>query len=66
MTALAERVQAAAALPPLSELAPADREELQREIARATALEDLPGRWQAAILAAESGEQPATGKSCCH
>lgn len=66
MTTLADRIEAAAATPPLSELSASDREELQRELARAAELEDLPGRWQAAILAAESGEPPPAGGHCCH
>jgi hypothetical protein len=65
MSTLGDRVRAAAAVPPLSELAAADRAELEREVARAGELEDLPGRWQAAILAAESGAPERSGH-CCH
>lgn len=61
---LADRVRAASAAPPLSDLSAGDRDELAYEIAQVDALEDLPGRWQAAILAAESGESP--GSHCCH
>jgi hypothetical protein len=52
--ALLERVRAAAAAPPLSELAAGQRAELERELAEATSLEDLPGKWQAALLEAEA------------
>jgi hypothetical protein len=62
-TALRERVAAAAAAAPLSELSAGDRAELDSEVALATELEDLPGRWQAAVLAAESGAPAAHG--CC-
>ncbi len=50
---LAERVRAALEAPPLAEMAPAQEAELRAALARATDLEDLPGKWQAAILAAE-------------
>jgi hypothetical protein len=66
--ALLERVRAAAAAPPLSELAAPQRAELEREAAGADALEDLPGKWQAALLEAE-GAAPgghAHGHGCCH
>ncbi|HWT24140.1 MAG TPA: hypothetical protein VN213_11595 [Solirubrobacteraceae bacterium] len=65
--ALAARFAAAAAFEPLSDLAPGDRAELAAVLAGTAAFEDLPGRWQAALLTAETraagGEPPAGG--CC-
>jgi hypothetical protein len=58
---LAEHVRAA---PPLSELAADQRAELERELALADCIEDLPGKWQAALLEAE-GATPRSG-GCCH
>jgi hypothetical protein len=58
--ALLERVRAVAGARPLSELSAAQRAELEREAAEASALEDLPGKWQAAVLEAE-GAAPS-----CH
>jgi hypothetical protein len=52
-TALKQRIRAASSAAPLSELSPAQREELEREVESADALEDLPGKWQAAVLQAE-------------
>ena len=52
-TELAERVAAALAAPPLAEMPAAQEAELHAALARAQDLEDLPGKWQAAILAAE-------------
>jgi hypothetical protein len=60
--ALRERVRAASAAAPLSELSAAQREELERELERAQALEDLPGKWQAALFEAESGR----ARGGCH
>jgi hypothetical protein len=62
--ALLERVRAAAAAPPLSELAAEQRAELEREAAEADSLEDLPGKWQAALLAAELGSGGGGGHCC--
>ena len=64
MSTLVQRIEAAAGAPPLSELSPEDRAELERELRQANDLEDLPGRWQAAVLAAESGGTPSGGR--CH
>ena len=69
VTTLAARVRAVAMEPPLSDLSAGDRDELAYEVAQVEALEDLPGRWQAAILAAESGTggaHAAPGGHCCH
>jgi hypothetical protein len=63
---LADRVAAASAHAPLSALAPADRLELDTLLQIADGIEDLPGRWQAALLQAEvDGAGPAPAKHCC-
>ncbi|MEA2423000.1 MAG: hypothetical protein QOF55_2099 [Thermoleophilaceae bacterium] len=56
-------MEAVAAVAPLCELSAAQREELARELAQAHSLEDLPGKWQAAVLAAELG--PGAGSHSC-
>jgi hypothetical protein len=61
--ALAERVARAAAASPLADCSPAQRAELDELLAEASCLEDLPGKWQAAIVAAEQGAAPRGG--CC-
>jgi hypothetical protein len=61
---LIDRVTAASGSPPLSQLSAADRAELEREVALASALEDLPGKWQAAVLSAEAGGARSAG-GCC-
>jgi hypothetical protein len=53
---------------PLSELSAYDRAELDGLLRDAGAVEDLPGKWQAAVLEAElraAGEQPAHGHGHC-
>jgi hypothetical protein len=71
---LAERVEAIADLAPLSQLSALQRSELERELAAADALEDLPGKWQAAVLEAEAhsaghtsppSARPTETPSCC-
>jgi hypothetical protein len=59
---IATRFAAACDHEPLNALAPADRDELERLLERAVELEDLPGRWQAALLAAEGAVAP---RHCC-
>jgi hypothetical protein len=59
---LRERFAAAAGREPLNDLAPADRRELAALLEDAAELEDLPGRWQAALLAAEGAGAPS---ACC-
>ena len=59
------RARAALAAPPLSAAASAQREELLEAAGAADAFEDLPGKWQAAILKAESGEPDGSGRSHC-
>jgi hypothetical protein len=68
MTALEERVAAVAALAPLAELSADQLAELDELLGSAGELEDLPGKWQAAVLEAElraTGESPAGG-GCGH
>ena len=62
---LAERIDLAAAAPPLSELSGAQRAELEREVGLASVFEDLPGWWQAAVLEAEGAAAAGHGH-CCH
>jgi hypothetical protein len=64
VSALAARVGAALERPPLCEVSAAARAELAELVARADELEDLPGKWQAAVLCAEDGnaEEP---RGCC-
>ena len=57
-------MEAALGAPPLSQISAAQREELRGEVEAAEAFEDLPGKWQAAVLAAEGGEEEAS--RCCH
>jgi hypothetical protein len=69
VTALEERVAAVAALAPLAELSADQLAELDELLAGASELEDLPGKWQAAVLEAElraAGEEPAGGAHRCH
>ncbi|MEA2410317.1 MAG: hypothetical protein QOC77_878 [Thermoleophilaceae bacterium] len=54
---LRERVRAASSAPPLSELSAEQRAELERELEAADSFEDLRGKWQAAVLAAERAAQ---------
>ena len=51
--ALSERVGRVVGYPPLSELGDLQRREFHEALLEATTFEDLPGRWQAAILDAE-------------
>jgi hypothetical protein len=64
---LDERIRA---VPPLSEISAQQRDELESLLAEAESVEDLPGKWQAALLEAEAraaGEAPAHGGGhCCH
>jgi hypothetical protein len=47
---LSRRVEKVVAYPPLSELGELQRRELHEALLEADAFEDLPGKWQAAIL----------------
>ncbi|MFL5825891.1 MAG: hypothetical protein ACJ76V_05155 [Thermoleophilaceae bacterium] len=51
--AFRERVEAAMTRPPLSEMSAEQRAELDELLADAEEIEDLPGKWQAALVAAE-------------
>jgi hypothetical protein len=55
---LTRRVEKAVGCPPLIELSTRQRRELREALLDADALEDLPGKWQAAILAAEKSPAP--------
>jgi hypothetical protein len=61
---LQDRFAAAMGSEPLSDLGPGDRAELDALLATCGSPEELPGRWQAALLAAEGGGAPA-GSCCC-
>jgi hypothetical protein len=50
---LSRRVWKVVAYPPLSEMGDQQRREFQEALLEADRFEDLPGRWQAAILKAE-------------
>jgi ketosteroid isomerase-like protein len=50
---LTRRVEEALGYPPLSEIGADQRRELEEALLDADAFEDLPGKWQAAILTAE-------------
>jgi hypothetical protein len=50
---LSRRVEKAVSYPPLSELGDLQRREFHDALLEAATFEDLPGRWQAAILEAE-------------
>ena len=63
MATLRARVAAAAGTPPLSTAGAAALAELEHELRDAESLEDLPGKWQAAILSAELRET-LDGGSC--
>ena len=59
---LRARFEAADVRTPLSEH---QRAELDAVLSTARAFEDLPGKWQAALLAAEAGASPAAPGGCC-
>jgi hypothetical protein len=54
---LSRRVEKVAGCPPLSEMSADQRRELHEALLEAETFEDLPGKWQAAILKAE-GNRP--------
>jgi hypothetical protein len=51
---LSRRVEKLVAYPPLSEMSDRQRREFHESLLDADAFEDLPGKWQAAILKAEA------------
>ena len=61
---LAVRVEEALDRPPLSEISAPARAELVELVAGADDFEDLPGKWQAAILRAEGA--PGQESCGCH
>ena len=50
---LSRRVEKVVGYTPLSELSDLQRRELQEALLDADGFEDLPGKWQAAVLSAE-------------
>jgi hypothetical protein len=50
---LSRRVEKVVGYPPLSELGELQRREFHEALLETATLEDLPGKWQAAILEAE-------------
>jgi hypothetical protein len=54
---LSRRVEKVVGYPPLVELGDHHRREFQEAVLEADSFEDLPGKWQAAILEAE-GNRP--------
>jgi hypothetical protein len=50
---LSRRVEKVVGYPPLSELSDVQRREFHEALLEAGSFEDLPGRWQAAIVRAE-------------
>ena len=50
---LSRRVERVVGYPPLSELGDLPRREFHEALLEAGSFEDLPGKWQAAIVAAE-------------
>ena len=50
---LSRRVEKVVGYPPLSEMSADQRREFHEALLEAASFEDLPGKWQAAILAAE-------------
>ena len=52
-TALSRRVEKVVAYPPLSEMSDLQRREFHEALLDTDCFEDLPGKWQAAILNAE-------------
>jgi len=62
---LAERFAAAAASQPLNDLALRDRAELAALLGRVDEFDELPGRWQAALLTAETQRSSSGHRPCC-
>ena len=54
---LSRRVESAVGYPPLSEMGGQQRREFHEALLDADSFEDLPGKWQAAILEAEQNGQ---------
>ena len=61
---LSHRVEKVVGYPPLSELGELQRREFHEALLEAAMFEDLPGKWQAAILEAEQNRpklRPVSG-----
>ena len=54
---LGRRVAKVVGYPPLSEMSEDQRREFHEALLDADAFEDLPGKWQAAVLAAEAARR---------
>jgi hypothetical protein len=54
---LRRRVEKVVGYPPLSELSDLQRREFHEALLEAATFEDLPGKWQAAVL--QAGAEPA-------
>jgi len=63
---LVDRFAAAGAREPLNALGEPDRAELTALLLRVHDFDDLPGRWQAALLAAETGGGQSGCGCGCH
>ena len=62
---LVERFAAAAGSQPLNDLAVRDRAELDALLSRVEDFDELPGRWQAALLTAETQRSSSGHRPCC-
>jgi hypothetical protein len=56
---LSRRVEKVVRYPPLSELGELQRREFREALLEAGSFEDLPGKWQAAVVAADQSRPPA-------
>ena len=59
---LSRRLEKVVAYPPLSELDDLQRREFHEALLEAGSFEDLPGKWQAAILEAEQNRPKPSGR----
>jgi hypothetical protein len=57
---LSRRVRKVVAYPPLCEMSDLQRREFQEALLDADSFEDLPGKWQAAVLKAEENRAQRT------
>ena len=62
-TELSRRVEKLVGYPPLSEMSDHQRRDFQEALLEADGFEDLPGKWQAAILEAERNRPKPAGVS---
>ena len=61
---LSKRVERIVGYPPLSEMGDLQRREFHEALLEAASFEDLPGKWQAAILEAEQNRPQLRLVSC--